>query len=337
MPDMSMDRPQNSASPASEMSDAVALQIAMQEAAAPAWGTVALFVVEISMWAYSGYAAITHIWPIWLCFIVSTVAIYMNYTPHHEAVHGSIAGNRRDLVWLNETIGFITGFVFYHGFTMQRVTHLTHHATTNNPEEDPDYWAHGKSPLMIAIRCLSILVPYEMFGWKIMWRAQHGRGRWLLLRSVMEKTIAWGFVIVLIATGHADAAFFAFVIPAALASGMLAFMFDWLVHHPHHVPVDDRYRTSNVYLFPKPLHWPMTVLWIFQNYHIIHHLYPRLAFYRYARVFDMIRPLLEARGTCITVFHWEPGFIPALSYAPAQTTGSASPRATRGARRRDAA
>lgn len=330
MPDMNIDAPQPS-----EMSDAVALQIAMQEAATPAWGTVALFVVEITMWAVSGYAAITHMWPIWVCFLVSLTAIYMNYTPHHEAVHGSISGNRRDLVWLNETIGFITGLVFYHGFTMQRVTHLTHHATTNNPEEDPDYWAHGNSPLMIAIRCLSILVPYEMFGWKIMWRAQNGR--WPLARSVIEKAIAWGFMIALIATGHADAAFFAFIIPAALASGMLAFMFDWLVHHPHHVPVNERYRTSNVYLFPKLLHWPMTVLWIFQNYHIIHHLYPKVPFYRYPQVFDMIRPLLEARGTCITVFRWVPGPLPALTYTtvpvPVEAPLPAAARAARGGRR----
>ena len=63
----------------------------------------------MTMWAVSGYAAITHLWPMWLCFLVSLTAIYMNYTPHHEAVHGSIAGNRKDLIWLNETIGFITG------------------------------------------------------------------------------------------------------------------------------------------------------------------------------------------------------------------------------------
>jgi beta-carotene hydroxylase len=335
MPDMSMGEPMKAGPQPNQMSDAVALQIAMQEAAAPAWGTVALFLVEITMWAVSGYAAITHAWPMWVCFLVSLTAIYLNYTPHHEAVHGNISGNRRDLVWLNETIGWITGIVFYHGFTMQRITHLTHHATTNNPEEDPDYWAHGKSPLMIALRCVSILVPYEIHGWKIMLRAKNGR--WPLVRSVMEKVIAWGFVAALIATGHWDAALFAFVLPAAIASGMLAFVFDWLVHHPHHVPVTDRYRTSNVYLFPKALHWPITLLWIFQNYHIIHHLYPRVPFYRYPRVFEMIRSLLEMRGTCITVFRWAPGTVPALTYTtvpvPVPAAVPAPARPARGGRR----
>ncbi len=336
MSDTNMDAPRSFASAAGEMTDAEAAQIAMRVAAKPAWGTVALFVFEISLWAVSGYAAITHMWPIWVCFIASTTAIYMNYTPHHEAVHGNIAGNVGGLVWLNELIGTITGLVFFHGFTLQRITHLTHHAYTNDPAEDPDQWVHGRSPLLVALRCLTVLVPYEIFGWRIVTRAKNGRAK--IVRAVLEHVAAWGAMIALIATGHADAAFFAFIFPAMLASGMLAFMFDWLVHHPHEKHVSDRYRTSNVYLFPKFLHGPLTTFWIFQNYHIIHHLYPTVACYRYPEVFGKIRPLLEARGTCITVFRWVPGVMPALAYSPAQATEPAagSRRAVRG-EHRDAA
>jgi beta-carotene hydroxylase len=316
--------------PAQAMTDAAAARIAMSEAAAPAWGTVALFVFEISLWALSGYAAITHMWPMWVCFLVSLFAIYLNYTPHHEAVHGNISGNVRGLVWLNELIGWVTGIVFYHGFTMQRITHLTHHAETNNPKTDPDFWAHGRNPLMIALRCVTILVPYETHGWRIVWRAKN---RWpTIFWATLEKVIAWGFVIALVATGHWDAALFAFVLPAAIASGMLAFMFDWMVHHPHHVPVYDRYRTSNVYLFPKFLHGFMTTVWIYQNYHIIHHLYPRVPFYRYPRVFDRIRSLLVTRGTCITVFRWRPGRSMGLTWGPdALPAGEAPAAAARAA------
>jgi fatty acid desaturase len=299
---------------AKAMTDTEAARIAMAETITPAWGTVAMFAIEITMWSVSGYAAITHMWPMWVCFLVSLTAIYMNYTPHHEAVHGSIAGNARGLVWLNETIGTITGLVFFHGFTMQRITHLTHHAQTNNPETDPDFWAHGRNPFMIALRCLTILVPYEAHGWSIVWRAKN---RWpTVLRASAEHLLAWGFIVALVATGHWDAALFAFVLPAMIASGMLAFMFDWLVHHPHKVPVHDRYRTSNVYIFPKALHGLVTTFWIFQNYHIIHHLYPRVPFYRYPLVFDRIRAFLVTQGTCITVFRWRPDSRWRLTWSP---------------------
>ena len=59
MPDMEMDTPQRFAPAASDMSDAVALQIAMQEAATPAWGTVALFVVEIKCNWHHGLSQFT--------------------------------------------------------------------------------------------------------------------------------------------------------------------------------------------------------------------------------------------------------------------------------------
>ena len=284
------------------LTDAQAARIAMDQTVKPAWGTVGLFVFEVSLWAVSGYGAIVGLWPIWVSFLLSTAAIYMNYTPHHEAIHGNIAGANRNLIWLNDTIGTITGLIFFHGFTMHRITHLTHHAYTNDPVKDPDHWAHGKFSWMVIIRCLSILVPHEIFGWRIARKAANGRVT--MARSVVEHTISYGAMLVLVFTGHWDAALFAFILPAIVSSGILAFTFDWLVHHPHQNPVTDRYRTSNVYLFPEPAHTVLTVLYIWQNYHIIHHLYPRVPFYRYTGIFDQIRPLLIARGTCITVFSW---------------------------------
>ena len=284
------------------MTDTEAARIAMLQTVKPAWVTAALAIVNTSVWAYSGYAAIVGIWPIWLSFLVSTAAIYVNYTPHHEAIHGNIAGANRKLTWLNDAIGTMTGLIFFHGFTMHRITHLTHHAYTNDPVKDPDHWAHGKLSWLVVIRCLSILVPHEIFGWRIALKAANGRVT--MARSVVEHSISYGGMLILIFTGHWDAAVFAFILPAILSSGILGFTFDWLVHHPHQNPVTDRYRTSNVYLFPRPLHWVLTVLYIWQNYHIIHHLYPRVPFYRYTGTFDQIRPLLIARGTCITVFSW---------------------------------
>ena len=175
-----------------------------------------------------------------------------------------------------------------------------------------------------------------MHGWTIVRRAKYGLADDDPLGDgTYDRVGLCGSCLIF--TGHWDAAVFAFILPAAIASGMLAFVFDWLVHHPHDKHVTDRYRTSNVYLFPKALHWPVTMLWIFQNYHIIHHLYPRVPFYRYPRVFDRIRPLLEMRGTCITVFRWAPGLVPSLSYAPAQAAATADAPAPTQQRKRDAA
>jgi beta-carotene hydroxylase len=82
------------------------------------------------------------------------------------------------------------------------------------------------------------------------------------------------------------------LIPTRLALGMLAFAFDFLPHHPHSVPAsEDRFQATGV----LPSRW-LTPLLISQNYHLVHHLYPGVPFYRYGRVWWSRRDQLIAKG-----------------------------------------
>ena len=78
---------------------------------------------------------------------------------------------------------------------------------------------------------------------------------------------------------------------------LLGFLFAWVVHTPFEET--DRYRDTATILLPKPLHGPLTRLWLWQNYHAIHHLFPRVPYYRYDRLFDEIRPGMAERGAPI--------------------------------------
>ena len=51
--------------------------------------------------------------------------------------------------------------------------------------------------------------------------------------------------------------------------------------------------------FPAWLNGPITWLWLWQNYLAVHHLFPRVPFYRYAALFDRIRSMMVARGAPI--------------------------------------
>ena len=59
----------------------------------------------------------------------------------------------------------------------------------------------------------------------------------------------------------------------------------------------DRFRATHV--FPNPV---LTPLLLCQNYHLIHHLYPAVPFYRYGRIYQAIRLELEARGVHVQSF-----------------------------------
>jgi beta-carotene hydroxylase len=40
----------------------------------------------------------------------------------------------------------------------------------------------------------------------------------------------------------------------------------------------------------------LTWCWLFQNYHSIHHLFPKVAFYQYRNLFEDIEPIMRAKG-----------------------------------------
>jgi len=53
----------------------------------------------------------------------------------------------------------------------------------------------------------------------------------------------------------------------------------------------------------KPLEW----FWLGQNLHSIHHLFPRVPFYKYHALHRDIEPVLQAQGTpIIGIFSREP-------------------------------
>ena len=54
-----------------------------------------------------------------------------------------------------------------------------------------------------------------------------------------------------------------------------------------------------VFLLPRAIHRVVTVLDMYQTYHLIHHLFPRIPFYRIGAAFHEMRPILEAEGAAI--------------------------------------
>ena len=82
------------------------------------------------------------------------------------------------------------------------------------------------------------------------------------------------------------------ILPAIIAQFFLAITFDWLPHHPHQEK--SRYLNTRVFDIPG-----LSVLLLGQNYHLIHHLYPRVPFYNYKKVFSKIKDELVNEGADI--------------------------------------
>ncbi|HEX4160345.1 MAG TPA: fatty acid desaturase [Rhizomicrobium sp.] len=248
------------------------------------WPTVFTFlaiptgVSLVALLAAHGYLS----W--WAAVPINAVLTYFIFTPLHEATHGNIAGRNRQLAWLEELIGHVSGFVLLAPFPGFRVLHLQHHANTNDPIEDPDYWV--KSPTWIGqlVKSLVIQAVYVLHLWKI------ARDPRTMRAFVWELVYVASYVLIIAAAwvfGIGKELTVLWILPAYIGVVMCPVMFDWPVHHPH--SERGRYADSAILLFPRPFRTVMDFVFCGHTYHLMHHLYPRLPFYRYGAAWNALK------------------------------------------------
>jgi len=258
-----------------------------------AWKTVLLFLFALTLLIASTYSALAEILPYWATIGLNVIAIYLLFTPAHEAVHGNIRGNHHNLVWLEKLIGGTASLSFTAPYPVFKHIHLTHHNHTNDPIEDPDYFVKGENIIIVLLKCSAIVFSYHYHYWrhtKTFLKTATGRKDFiisnLLFGLMWIFLISWG-----IQTGW-QTPLLLWIFPAWIANTFLAFVFDWLPHHPH--AVQKRYLDTRIILFPG-----LTTFLLSQNMHLIHHLYPSIPFYNYGQVFENLREELEEKGARI--------------------------------------
>jgi len=256
-----------------------------------AWGTLALGLVvvlgEASVWTLvlSGLA------PLWAGSLAATLLAYLAFTVMHEASHGNIHGETRSLRVPSEALGWLAGVTLFAPFSAFRVLHLRHHSFTNHPEKDPDHWVKGDNALSILLRCM-VIIPRYLWDFLAGPSSRTEQARAVRVSATLTLLAMTGVVIGSIPLGLFTTVLALWIGPAIAATTLLAFAFDWLPHAPH--VERRRFLDTRVFLGPG-----LATLLVSQNLHLIHHLYPRVPFYRYRDVFDATRPEIESEGTVI--------------------------------------
>ena len=109
---------------------------------------------------------------------------------------------------------------------------------------------------------------------------------------VLLGVLVWAAV-----TGNFGKLFLVWLGPALIAVLFWALSFDFLPHYAY--GSHERYRDTRIY--PGRF---LNALLLGQNYHLIHHLWTTIPWYRYQRVFDQIEDELVERGARI---EWREG------------------------------
>lgn len=253
-----------------------------------AWPTVVMaFTLFFAFWMFVALAFFEII-PLWLTAVLNTILAYLIFTPLHEAAHGNVRGNHKNLYWLEQLVGIMSGMLLLGPFSSFRFIHLAHHAHTNDHDHDPDMWVHGRNHLEVAIRCLSILPYYYFFFFSSPKRA----ARKYFISAILWLLSFAGLAIYLGAKSSMWLPLFAWIVPGICANGLLAFFLDFIPHVPHDKLY--RYHNSNV-IFGKAIY----LVTMAHSFHIIHHLWPRIPFYSYKTAFSYFKEDLKKEGTPI--------------------------------------
>jgi len=272
-------------------------RIALALSPAIAWPTLLLAVLLPS-------ALVALIWmgfvgraPLWVCTPLLTLISYAHYTLVHEAIHGNVVASPRRLAWINTLVGWIGALGMGAGWPALRRTHVLHHSHTNT-ERDPDISVKGT--FLQLLRKWLVGLPMSLaplIVLRVVAPARYRRvGTILSPSEITQVSAVTVFTLALlaaaIATGHVWAWLMLWFLPTRVGILLLNIFFQWLPHHPF--DRTERYHNTRISLWPGG-----TLVLLQQNLHLMHHLWPSVPFYNYARLFRALHPVLVAEGSRI--------------------------------------
>lgn len=229
--------------------------------------------------------------PAWAVAPVQLAIAYTIFIAMHDATHGSVGGGRR-AAWLDELVGWLVAGVFLSAYPFFRWSHLQHHSHVNHPDKDPDRWVAGAALWRVVLRCISVIPGYYLR----LARADRSRAS---VRQVQRQSLL-GLLPVLALAGAYGAwagwgtLLLVWVLPAIGASALLGYIFDYLPHRPH----ESQARFDSASFAPRTYRDSglFYLLTLGQTHHPVHHLFPRVPWFRYRSLYLRISDELSARG-----------------------------------------
>lgn len=238
---------------------------------AVSWPAVVLMVMANTAIIVASTLCFLEILPLWAGTVINALSIYLLFTPAHDSMHRSASSNSK----LNELIMAASTFVaipFGTGKFM-RVMHMRHHRFTNE-ENDPDHFLSSHFLLMPVWGFWPFLYLYTFAKSPKDFPGINARETW------REVAIGLGTVALLFVIAPVQMLWL-WLIPIYVGFFLMCLVFMVLPHYPAIVrESEDPYQATLIRLGWE---WLLTPLLAYQNYHLVHHLYPTVPFYRYGK------------------------------------------------------
>ena len=254
-----------------------------------AWTTLALGCFVLFIYSILIFKTLSGQTSLATTTVLAACLYYMGYTVLHEAVHGNINGKKHSLKWVNDVLGYMMGQILCVSFCVHKNQHLKNHNHRDKP-------THYKKVGLIEDAVSVARLQYQNFFTAN--RNMTRRREQSIALFEIAIMMAWRLMAIVYFASYEVMIFF--IGAVILGVCILIVIFIWCVH-PAKLQ-ENPYQNTLTIIFPKYIHKPLTWLWLFQNYHIIHHLFPRVPFYHYETLFYEIEGEMIANDAPVIRF-----------------------------------
>jgi len=259
-----------------------------------AWPTIVLLLAAYTLFGIATFAYLEGTLPLFWTLLLNAIASYMSFAVVHDAAHRAVSTYPQ----LNDWLGRASILLLEPAplLPVFRYVHMQHHRFTNDPRKDPDV-------------NLSIgpawLLPFKWMIFDLIYFKYYLKPEVFTKRRKSERiefylAILFGILVISAFTlaGWLEYYLLLFFIPTRIAKFFIIWVFDFLPHYPHQThATDDPFRSTSNRVGLECL---LTPIFVYQNYHLVHHLYPTVPFYRYIKVWNAKKRYHESQNPAIT-------------------------------------
>ena len=253
------------------------------------WEMIVIGLGQFTLWIATWVLVIVGTIPLYVGFLLALFTACNAYLPSHAGQHSHLSGGKKNLQWLDYWIGQISLIQLTQPHEILKATHLKHHAHTNDPDNDPDFF-HGNAKNWWEA-AVSANVAYNNDGPAMKVISKHIEDD-PKFKKALEKGGSWVFLFffaqIILAILYPIETFLLWWVPKRFAASYLGIVFSY---YPHSGLDKGRYKNTRFWTnrMPRFLNHSMQI-------HTMHHMYPRICHYDEAKAIEALKPFMIERG-----------------------------------------
>ena len=253
------------------------------------WEMIVIGLGQFTLWIATWVLVIVGTIPLYVGFLLALFTACNAYLPSHAGQHSHLSGGKKNLQWLDYWIGQISLIQLTQPHEILKATHLKHHAHTNDPDNDPDFF-HGNAKNWWEA-AVSANVAYNNDGPAMKVISKHIEDD-PKFKKALEKGGSWVFLFffaqIILAILYPIETFLLWWVPKRFAASYLGIVFSY---YPHSGLDKGRYKDTRFWTnrMPRFLNHSMQI-------HTMHHMYPRICHYDEPKAIEALKPYMIERG-----------------------------------------